>query len=83
MEERSIMNATVQLSFDVDAPSSRITQFQRTTPTPMSRGEFAVGLGMPRVLDVLDTHHMPATFLIPGHNSWAGGGSLAWARPKR
>ncbi|MGD9764035.1 MAG: polysaccharide deacetylase [Candidatus Binatia bacterium] len=63
------MNTTVHLSFDVDAFSSWITQFQQTTPTPMSRGEYSVRVGVPRLLDLLDAHRVPATFFVPGHTA--------------
>jgi peptidoglycan/xylan/chitin deacetylase (PgdA/CDA1 family) len=63
------MATTVCLSFDFDALSSWITSFKQTTPMPMSRGEYAARVGVPRVLDLLKSHEIPATFFIPGHTA--------------
>ena len=55
----------VCLTFDFDAVSIWIRRGQ-TTPTALSRGEFGV-VGAERILDVLRTRGIPATWFIPGH----------------
>lgn len=59
---------TVCLSFDFDQMSSRIFRGE-LTPTPLSRGEYGARVGMPRVLDLLARHAIPATFFVPGHSA--------------
>ena len=58
--------ATVCLSFDFDAISVWIGPRGATSPSAISRGEYAV-LGVERVLKVLADRAIPATFYIPGH----------------
>lgn len=61
-------NATVCLTFDVDAVCVWIGAFNMTSPAAISRGEFGmVGLG--RILRLLDKHGIPGTFYIPGHTA--------------
>lgn len=60
--------AWVCLSFDFDAISSSIYRDQ-TTPTPLSRGEYGPRVGLPRILRLLDTYDIPATFFVPGHTA--------------
>ena len=33
----------------------------------LGRGEFGARVGVPRVLDLLDSHGLDATFFVPGH----------------
>src|SRR5580693_3681065 len=58
---------TVCLSFDFDAMSNWISGHKLTSPTPLSRGEYGARVGVGRILDLLDTHDVKATFFIPGH----------------
>ncbi|MBI3684467.1 MAG: polysaccharide deacetylase [Acidobacteria bacterium] len=54
----------VALSFDMDAE----TGFLRSgylSPQPLSRGEYGPRVGVPRILRMLEKHHVPATFFIP------------------
>lgn len=60
---------TVCLGFDFDAYSLWITTMKLATATPLSRGEYAARVGVPRVLDVLSKHDVPATFFVPGHTA--------------
>lgn len=60
---------TVCLSFDFDAYSLWITTLKLTSATPLSRGEYAARVGLPRVLDVLSKHEVDATFFVPGHTA--------------
>ena len=55
----------VCLTFDFDGPSLWIQRGQ-TTPAPVSRGEFGA-VAVPRILDLLATRQLPATFFVPGH----------------
>ena len=58
--------STVCLSFDFDALSVWFG-YERTTPAMLNRGEYGARVGVPRVLDLLDTHGVRATFFVPGH----------------
>jgi peptidoglycan/xylan/chitin deacetylase (PgdA/CDA1 family) len=54
----------VALSFDMDAE----TGFLRSgylSAQPLSRGEYGPRVGIPRILDLLDRHRVPASFFIP------------------
>jgi peptidoglycan-N-acetylglucosamine deacetylase len=62
----SLPRATVCLSFDFDAISSWIGPRGSTSPSAISRGEYAV-VGVHRVLKVLAERNILATFYIPGH----------------
>ena len=53
------------LTYDFDALSLWIARGM-TTPTPLSRGEFGV-VGTERILDLLASYDIKATFFIPGH----------------
>jgi peptidoglycan-N-acetylglucosamine deacetylase len=59
---------TVCLSFDFDTMSANIFRGQ-TTPTWLSRGEFGARVGVVRVLELLASHHVRASFFIPGYTA--------------
>jgi len=59
-------NSTIALSFDFDAMSVWFG-YPNTTPAMLARGEYGARVGVPRVLDLLKAHALPATFFIPGH----------------
>jgi len=52
----------VCLSFDVD---NELLQRANPLPVPLSVGEYGATTAVPRILDVLDRHNVPATFFIP------------------
>src|SRR5258708_1549789 len=54
----------VCLSFDVDNESYLLAAGQ-TSPTTLSAADFGAQSGLPRILDLLDRHKVPATFFIP------------------
>lgn len=56
---------TVCLTFDLDAVSFWTTTLRSVSPSDISRGEFGPRTAMPRILDLLDTHGVPATFFVP------------------
>jgi peptidoglycan-N-acetylglucosamine deacetylase len=60
---------TVCLTFDFDAISLWLGTFRMATPTPISRGEYAARVGLPRVLRLLASAGIPATFFVPGHTA--------------
>ena len=60
---------TVCLSFDLDAMSVWISSFKQSTPCALSRGEYGVRVGLPRVLELLKVRTVPATFFVPGHTA--------------
>lgn len=55
----------VCLTFDHDNASSMISR-KLTSPTMISRGDFGI-VAVPRILDLLRLHGIPATWFIPGH----------------
>jgi peptidoglycan/xylan/chitin deacetylase (PgdA/CDA1 family) len=56
---------TVCLTFDFDAISLWMAR-GLATPGPVSRGEFGA-YAIPRILELLRRHEVPATFFVPGH----------------
>jgi peptidoglycan/xylan/chitin deacetylase (PgdA/CDA1 family) len=60
---------TVCLTFDFDAVSLWISSLKQTTANPMSRGEFAPRVGLPRVLSLLEEKGIKATFFVPAHTA--------------
>jgi len=52
----------VCLSFDVD---NELLWRRTPLPVPLSQGEYGATTGLPRVLDLLDRHSIPASFYIP------------------
>src|SRR5512132_340988 len=52
----------VCLSFDVD---NELLQRANPLPVPLSVGEYGATTSVPRILDLLDRHQVPATFFIP------------------
>jgi len=56
----------VTISVDFDAETLWSGTFNLTTPSPLSRGDYDIRAGLPRILALLDRHGIPATFMIPG-----------------
>ncbi len=54
----------VGLSFDFDNETPALRDGQ-TSPALMAQGEYGARAGLPRVLRLLDTYQIPATFFIP------------------
>lgn len=54
----------VCLSFDVDNETLTLSG-GGTAPVELSAGEYGATTGLPRVLDLLDQHDIPASFFIP------------------
>jgi peptidoglycan-N-acetylglucosamine deacetylase len=52
----------VCLSFDVDNES---LWRETPLPVPLSQGEYGATTGLPRILELLDRYHVPASFYIP------------------
>ncbi len=59
-------NNTICLTFDFDAMSVWFG-YKNVTPAMLYRGEYGARVGVPRLLDLLAEHNLPATFFIPGH----------------
>ena len=57
-------NHIVCLTFDFDVMSGHIAR-GRTTPTPISRGEFGI-VGADRILSLLKSQEISSTWFIPG-----------------
>ena len=55
----------VSFSFDVDTEPVWMGFQEQSSPSYMSRGEYGARRGMPRVMDLLDKHKIPASFFIP------------------
>ncbi|MGX5802642.1 polysaccharide deacetylase family protein [Bradyrhizobium sp. Arg314] len=62
---------TVCLTFDFDAVSLWISTMRQTTATALSRGEFGALVGLPRILDLLASKKVKATFFVPSHSAAA------------
>lgn len=58
----------VMLGFDVDGPSAMIRRNPdvERMPSARSMGEFGPDVAMPRILEMLRDHEIPASFYIPG-----------------
>jgi peptidoglycan/xylan/chitin deacetylase (PgdA/CDA1 family) len=54
----------VALSFDSDHETLTL-RTGRTSPGPLSQGEYGARTAMPRILDMLARHDVPATFFVP------------------
>lgn len=54
------------ISVDFDAESLWSGTFKLATPSPLSRGDYDIRAGLPRILALLDKHDIPATFMVPG-----------------
>lgn len=59
-------NSTICLTFDFDALSVWYG-YPNTSPAMLARGEYGARVGVPRVLEMLKAHRLPATFFVPGH----------------
>ncbi len=58
----------VCLTFDVDAEASGAAPAD-ILPVPLSAREFGTEKGLPRILDLLDRHNVPATFYFAAMNA--------------
>jgi len=58
---------TVCLTFDFDALSVWLSGYSPVTPAMLSRGEYGARVGVPRILNLLASFDVPATFFVPGH----------------
>ncbi len=59
------MPCTIMLGFDVDA-ETLWTYRGSYTPTPVSRGQYDLYTGVPRILGLLSEYDIKATFFVPG-----------------
>jgi peptidoglycan/xylan/chitin deacetylase (PgdA/CDA1 family) len=62
---------TVCLTFDPDATSIWVGTFASNNPSMISRGEYDIAVGLPRVLGLLERNDIKATFFVPGHVAYA------------
>ena len=53
------------ISVDFDAESLWSGTFKLDTPSPLSRGDFDIRAGLPRIHALLDKYEIPATFMVP------------------
>ena len=60
---------TVCMTFDFDGMAIWLSTFKQVTPTPLSRGEFGARVGVDRILQVLRSHGVSATFFVPAHTA--------------
>jgi Polysaccharide deacetylase. len=54
----------VALSFDFDAETNSLRD-SVFSPSPLSQGEYAARVAVPRILNLLDKYNLPATFFVP------------------
>jgi peptidoglycan/xylan/chitin deacetylase (PgdA/CDA1 family) len=66
---RSANVTHVCLTFDFDGVSIWVSTFKQTTASPLSRGEFGVRVGIPRLLELLRRKSIHATFFVPAHTA--------------
>lgn len=61
-------DVAVSITFDVDAESGWLSEgpTYANRLTTLSEARFGVTRGMPRILEMLDRHSIPATFYVPG-----------------
>ncbi|MCO5396716.1 polysaccharide deacetylase family protein [Ralstonia soli] len=57
------------MTFDFDALAIWFSTFKQTTPTALSRGEYGVRAGIPRILAMLARQGVKATFFTPAHTA--------------
>lgn len=62
---------SVCLTFDFDAMSPWAYELANGNVAALSRGEFGAAVALPRILDLLDRHRVPASFFVPGHTALA------------
>jgi len=55
----------VCLTFDLDAVSLWTATFRSTSPSDLSRGEFGPAVAVPRILELLASRGLSATFFVP------------------
>ena len=63
------MTTQVCLTFDFDAVSIWVSTFKQTTATAVSRGEYGARVGIFRILNLLKSMGVPATFFVPAHTA--------------
>jgi peptidoglycan/xylan/chitin deacetylase (PgdA/CDA1 family) len=63
--------AAASFCFDVDAESAVLFASPASADRPgvMSHQSYGPLVGVPRILDVLDRHQVPATFFVPGYTA--------------
>jgi peptidoglycan/xylan/chitin deacetylase (PgdA/CDA1 family) len=61
----------VSLTFDVDAEAGWLGEGEDYARrlTILSEGRYGVVRGVPRILDLLGRHNIPATFFVPGYTA--------------
>ena len=60
---------SVCLTFDFDALSVWLGGYPNVTPAMLSRGEYGAKVGVPRILELLASFGIQATFFTPGHTA--------------
>ena len=66
LRSAAMPGSTVCLTFDFDAMSVWFG-YEHVTPAMLQRGEYGARVGVPRLLQMLERHELPATFFVPGH----------------
>ena len=66
MRWKGTYRCAVTISVDFDAETLWSGTFKLTTPSPLSRGDYDIRAGIPRILALLRKHEIPATFMVPG-----------------
>ena len=65
MRWKGTYRCAVTISVDFDAETLWSGTFKLTTPSPLSRGDYDIRAGIPRILALLRKHEIPATFMVP------------------
>lgn len=63
--------AAASFTFDVDAESAALSAAPSAVHRPgvLSHQSYGPLVGVPRILDILDRHQVPATFFVPGYTA--------------
>ncbi len=59
----------VCLTFDMDGMSGQLSKSLRLLPSILSRGEYGLRVGTPRLLALLARYNVRSTWFIPGHTA--------------
>jgi peptidoglycan/xylan/chitin deacetylase (PgdA/CDA1 family) len=72
----------VGLSFDFDAETSSLRD-SVLSPSPLSQGEYAARVAIPRILVLLDKYKIPATFFVPAITALLHPGEIRMIQEKK
>ena len=57
----------IAMSFDLDAETLWMEEYPKLSPSYLSRGEYGIRVGLPRILELLNKYDITSTFFVPGY----------------